>query len=79
MNWRDHIVFDKDVLFGKPTIKGTRLSVEHILMLLTGGWTREELLQNYRRLTDEDITAVYAYLTELNAAFGTPEQSSLAA
>ncbi len=34
MNWRNHIVTDKQMLLGKPVIKGTRISVELILDLL---------------------------------------------
>ena len=34
MNWKDHIISDKDVLIGKPTIVGTRISVAHISQLL---------------------------------------------
>ncbi len=30
MDWQNKIVSDKDILLGKPTIKGTRLSVEFI-------------------------------------------------
>jgi len=39
MNWQDEIVSDKDILLGKPTIKGTRLSVEFIIERLASGWT----------------------------------------
>ncbi|HLF62296.1 MAG TPA: DUF433 domain-containing protein [Saprospiraceae bacterium] len=39
MKWQDHIVSDKDILIGKPVIKGTRISVEHIIGLLAQGWT----------------------------------------
>lgn len=49
MNWQDPIVSDKEVLLGKPTIKGTRISVEHIVGLLAQGWTKNEILENFPR------------------------------
>jgi uncharacterized protein (DUF433 family) len=64
MNWQDHIVSDKEVLLGKPTIKGTRISVEHIVGLLAQGWTENEVLENFPRLTKESLQAVFAYLQE---------------
>ena len=45
MNWRDHIISDPEILVGKPTIKGTRLSVELILGWLAQGWTHEMLIE----------------------------------
>lgn len=45
MNWQDYIVSDKEVLSGKPTIKGTRIPVEHIVGLLEQGWTENEILE----------------------------------
>lgn len=62
MNWQNNIVSDKSVLLGKPTIKGTRISVDHILSLLAQGWNEQKILANYPRLSNEDITAVFAYL-----------------
>ena len=35
--WQDRIVTDPLILAGKPTIKGTRISVELITELLDGG------------------------------------------
>lgn len=64
MNWRDHIVSDPDILLGKPTIKGTRLSVEFLLERLASGWTEEMLLENAPRLTRSDLQAVYMFLNE---------------
>ncbi|MBL7843246.1 MAG: DUF433 domain-containing protein [Cyclobacteriaceae bacterium] len=64
MNWSDYIVSDKDVLLGKPTIKGTRISVEHIVGLLAQGWTENEILENFPRLTKESLQAVFAYIQE---------------
>lgn len=60
MNWKNHIISDPQVLLGKPTIKGTRLSVEFILERLENGWTEQQLLENYPRLTMQDIRAVFA-------------------
>ena len=64
INWRKHIVSDEHVLLGKPTIKGTRISVDHILQLLTQGWTEQQILDNFTRLTHEHLQAVFAYINE---------------
>ncbi len=37
MDWRERVVTDPDILLGKPTVKGTRLSVELILGWLCQG------------------------------------------
>lgn len=64
MNWQEYIVSDKEVLLGKPTIKGTRISIEHIVGLLAQGWTEGEILENFPRLTKESLQAVFAYIQE---------------
>ena len=60
MNWENKIVSDKNILLGKPTIKGTRLSVEFIVEQLASGWTQGQILENYPRLSREDLQAVFA-------------------
>jgi uncharacterized protein (DUF433 family) len=62
MDWKERIHSDKSILLGKPVIKGTRLSVEFILEQLASGWTEQQLLDNYSRLTREDLQAVFAYV-----------------
>ncbi|WKZ65720.1 MAG: DUF433 domain-containing protein [Flavobacteriales bacterium] len=64
MEWRDHIVSDKEVLHGKPVIKGTRISVELILELLAEGWSEAQVLESYPNITAEDLKAVFAYLRD---------------
>jgi uncharacterized protein (DUF433 family) len=64
MDWRGHIVSDKEVLLGKPVIKGTRISVELILELLAEGWTEAQLLESYPNITAEHLKAVFAYLRD---------------
>lgn len=61
MNWEDRIVSDPEILVGKPTIKGTRISVELIFERLAAGWTEKDILESYPRLTPEDIRAAFAY------------------
>jgi uncharacterized protein (DUF433 family) len=51
------IAVDPRVMTGKPVIRGTRLTVEHILSLLASGATVEEILREYPGLTREDIRA----------------------
>jgi len=61
MNWQEHIVSQNDVLLGKPAIKGRRISVDHIVSLFAQGWNEKQILDNYPRLTEENIQAVFAY------------------
>ena len=65
MDWRDHIIVDPDILCGKPTLKGTRLSVEFVLDLLAAGWDAARLQQHYPNLNDERIRAVHAYVADI--------------
>lgn len=64
MNWKDRIVSNRDILLGKPVIKGTRISIEFILERLADGWTEEKILESYPHLSREDIHAVFAYLND---------------
>lgn len=64
MKWEDYIISDKEILLRKPTIKGTRIAVEHIVGVLAQGWSEAQILENYPRLTKESLQAVFSYLQE---------------
>jgi uncharacterized protein (DUF433 family) len=64
MIWQNHIISDKQVLLGKPTIKGTRISVEMVLELFQTGWTEKQILESYPSLTPDSLRAVFAYLKD---------------
>ena len=64
MNWQTHITADNTILSGKPTVKGTRISVEHIIGLLAQGWTEQQILENYPRLAAESLKAVFSYIQD---------------
>jgi uncharacterized protein (DUF433 family) len=61
------ITFAQNVLGGKPTIRGLRISVEMILELLAKGATREEILDDYPELEPEDLQAALFYAHHLVA------------
>lgn len=65
MEWRERIVTDPNMLVGKPTIMGTRISVELILGGLAQGWTHEQLIENYPHITRDDILAALAFAAEV--------------
>lgn len=55
---------DPDIMVGKPCIKGTRITVEHVLRGFSRGSTMDEMLEAYPRLTREDILAAMAYAAD---------------
>ena len=54
------IVVDEKVRFGKPVIKGTRITVDLVLGKLAGGMSYEEVMTEYV-LEKEDILAALGY------------------
>ena len=62
----ERIVCDKNILTGKPVIKGTRLAVEFIIGLLAHGWTETEILENYPHIVQEDIRACLTYAKDID-------------
>lgn len=62
----DHprVEVNKDILLGKPVIRGTRVSVELIVRKLAEGATVADLLDGYPRLKEEDVRAALAYAAD---------------
>ena len=60
-DWKSRIVSDPAIMFGKPTIKGTRVAVELIVDKLAAGRTIEQLLKSYPHLLAADIYACLAF------------------
>ena len=57
MNWKDYITTDPAVLFGKPVIRNTRIPVELLLEKMAGGYSNDELLKAYPKITLNDLQA----------------------
>ncbi len=64
ISWPEHIVMDPKVMAGRPSIKGTEISVELILERLAAGWMQRDLRASYPQLTDEDLRAVFAFVAQ---------------
>ena len=50
------IIVSSTILFGKPTIAGTRIAVEQILACLSEGWTNAKIKKEFG-VSDSDIKA----------------------
>lgn len=61
MDYRSRIVCDPAILVGKPTIRGTRISVELILNLLAQGMSYPKIFEEYPDLSKENIIAAIQY------------------
>jgi uncharacterized protein (DUF433 family) len=59
------IVTNPKIMAGKPILKGTRITVELVLRLLSQGLSSEEILKDYPQLTKEDISAVLLYAAKV--------------
>ncbi len=51
-------------MFGKPVIRGTRITVEQILRKLAGGMTVEEIIKDHPHLKREDILAAQEFAAD---------------
>ena len=58
------IISDPNIMMGKPTIAGTRITVEHILEQLAGGQTIDQILEAHPHITREDVQAAIIYAAE---------------
>lgn len=67
MNTEQLIVRNPAVMLGKPTIAGTRITVELIMRKLAGRFTINNILTTYPHLTNEQITAAITYAANLIA------------
>jgi uncharacterized protein (DUF433 family) len=56
-----YIVFDQSIRFGKPCIKGTRITVGDILQWLSEGIPVSEILDDYPLLQEIHIYAALAF------------------
>jgi len=64
MNLLDRIAVDPAIRFGKPCVRGTRISVGDVLGYLAGGMSEMQILADFPQLTSDDVRACLAYAAE---------------
>ena len=64
MDLLQRISIDPAVRFGKPCVRGTRLTVGDVLGVLAAGSVEAELLLDFPQLTNEDVLACLAFGAE---------------
>jgi uncharacterized protein (DUF433 family) len=65
MDWKPYIVADPEIMHGTVCFKGTRIPVSVVLDNLAAGESAERILDQYRSLKPEHISAAIAYAADL--------------
>ena len=59
------IIFDPKVMMGKTVVRGTRITVEHLLRLAAMRMTVADIVEDHPHLTAEDVQAAYSFAADL--------------
>lgn len=60
----ERIIRNQAILGGKPIIRGTRISVDFILELVASGMTIDDIVDEYPKLTINDVRAALVYASQ---------------
>ncbi len=63
-HYSEIITINPQIRFGKPCIRGMRISVYDVLSWYASGMTEDEILEDYPELTKEDLLAVLAFAAD---------------
>ncbi|MES2275555.1 MAG: DUF433 domain-containing protein [Bacteroidota bacterium] len=61
VDYKLHIEVNPEIRFGKPVIKGTRITVYDVLQWLASGMTHQDILSDFPQLSEEQLLACLAY------------------
>lgn len=64
MDDHDRILIDPQIRFGKPIVRGTRITVGDVLSYLASGMSEDEILADFPSLTREDVRACLGFAAE---------------
>ena len=73
MDYRSRIGVDPEIRFGKPHVRGTRITVGDVLSYLASGMSETDILADFPQLKRDDIRACLAFAAERERRiFGIP-------
>ncbi len=61
IDYKQYIEVNAEIRFGKPVIKGTRITVYDVLQWLASGLSHEEIINDFPQLNDNQILACLSY------------------
>jgi len=64
MDYRARIEIDPEIRFGKPCVRGTRITVGDVLSYLASGMSEQRIQADFPQLTSDDIRACLAFAAE---------------
>lgn len=64
MDYRDYLEIRANKRFGKPCLKGSRISVYDVLNWLSNGMSREDIKCDFEEVTDKMIDACLSYAAD---------------
>jgi uncharacterized protein (DUF433 family) len=60
----DRITMNPKIMFGKPVIKGTRITVELVVRKVSEGMSDDQIRNHHPQLSIEDIRAAVAFAAD---------------
>lgn len=64
IRYSDRIIINPNIRFGRPCVKGTRISVYDVLSWLASGMSHDQIVTDYPELKEEDIKACLAFAAD---------------
>lgn len=59
--WSERLVFDFNISESSPVVKGTWVTVNHVVSLIVDGWSWPDVLRTHPELTEDDVRTCLAY------------------
>jgi uncharacterized protein (DUF433 family) len=65
MNFLERIEINPQIMAGKPVIKGTRVTVQYVLGLLSHGESPESIVADHPNITTDDVFACIEFASDV--------------